>query len=757
MSETYKISGMHCASCATLIEKTVKKQPGVHQVSVNYGTEEAEIDFDKQLTTVAKLSGAITPLGYSLLDQEKMAMEEKRGGHDHAAMISQQEADHFKKIIRPALVLTAISVLFMVWDFSAGTLSLIPMLPEAWQGSMTILMLLMATYMVIVPGKPYARGVMTFFRYRLANMDTLVGLGTLTAYIYSVIVVVSGSALERWIDTSHIYFDVTIVVIGLITFGKYLESSSKKRTGDAIRSLLGLQVKTAVVKRDGQEITIPVSEVVHGDLVLIKPGMKIPVDGILVEGSSLIDEAMLTGEPIPVRKQVGDKVAAGTMNTTGAFVLKATGVGAETLLSQIIALVQKAQGSKAPIQKMADQISAVFVPIVLGIALLTLVAWIFIGRFFMPFDQALSFGLVNFVAVLVIACPCALGLATPTAIIVGVGKGAVNGILVKNAVVLQKLHSVTRLIIDKTGTLTEGKPEVRELRVLGKLNEERLLGLMIALEKSSEHPLAASIINYGTTKDIVAPQAANFANHPGQGISGVIEGERYYVGSAVLMQARGIKLPTDLLKEIEGLALTAIWCASEKELLGVAAVGDLIKPEAKQAIRKLHDLGIKVVMATGDQKTVAQAIAWQVDIDEVVAGLKPADKLMLVKKYQAEGDVVAVAGDGVNDAPAIAQADIGIAMGTGTDVAIETSDITLLHGDIIKISQAVVLSRETLKTIKQNLFWAFIYNIIGIPLATGIFYPVFGWLLSPALAGVAMAFSSVSVITNSLALKNKKI
>lgn len=508
--------------------------------------------------------------------------------------------------------------------------------------------------------------------------------------------------------------------------------------------------------RNSQEQELPLDQVVVSDLILVRPGMKVPVDGVITEGSSNIDESMLTGEPMPVLKQLNDKVAAGTMNTTGSFAMKATGVGSETLLAHIIKMVGDAQGSKAPIQRLADKISAIFVPIVLIVAVLSFILWLTIGSSFMPFNQALSFGLVCFVGILVIACPCALGLATPTAIMVGVGKGAVNGILIKNAEILEKLHKVTTLVVDKTGTLTQGKPELISLRPLTNLDEKQALTILASLEKNSEHPIAQSIVQVAQKQNISLESVTQFENLPGKGVKGNINGTTYYAGGPALLTSLKLKEVKDLDNAAEQ-GRTPIILATDKEILVIAVVGDQLKPEAEQAVKQLRDMGIKVVMATGDHKNAADYFAKKLGIDEVVAQVLPEDKLKKIKELQAKGQVIAMAGDGVNDAPALAQADVGIAMSTGTDVSIETSDVTLLHGDITKIAQAIELSRLTMRTIKQNLFWAFIYNIIGIPLASGIFYPLFGWLLSPVFAGLAMAFSSVSVVTNSLRLKTKKL
>jgi Cu2+-exporting ATPase/Cu+-exporting ATPase len=539
--------------------------------------------------------------------------------------------------------------------------------------------------------------------------------------------------------------------------GKYLEARSKIKTGDAIEKLLNLQAKTALVIRDGKEIEISVNDVKHGDLIIVKPGAKIPVDGMITEGSSFVDESMVTGEPMPVQKKVGDSVVSGTINTSGSFTFKATKVGSETLLAQIIKMVEEAQGSKAPIQALADKISSIFVPIVLVIAFLTLGAWLTVGSQYLGFSQALSFGLVSFVGILVIACPCALGLATPTAIIVGVGKGAKEGILIKDAATLEKLHKVNTVVVDKTGTITKGKPTLVDIQNLSTLNDNDLVSIIASLEKKSEHPIAHAIVNYVQEKNISMSNISDFEGIQGKGLRGVINDTEYFVGNTKLVSDLGITFDKALLDEFTSQGKTPVILTTKEKVLGFVMVADEIKAESVEAIKNLHTLGVKVVMLTGDDEKAAKYIGSLVGIDDVIAHVLPQDKLEKIKELQSQGRVVAVAGDGVNDAPALAQADVGIAMGTGTDVAIESAGITLLGGDISKLVKAIKLSKITMRGIKQNLFWAFIYNVVGIPLAAGIFYPVFGWLLNPVFAGFAMAMSSVSVVSNSLRIKAKKL
>jgi Cu2+-exporting ATPase/Cu+-exporting ATPase len=555
----------------------------------------------------------------------------------------------------------------------------------------------------------------------------------------------------------YTYFDVTIVVIGFITLGKYLEAQSKKKTGDAIEKLLNLQAKTALVIREGREIEIKIDEVIHSDKIVIKPGSKIPVDGLIIEGSSFVDESMVTGEPIPVEKKIGDSVVAGTINTSGSFIFEAKKVGKETLLSQIIKMVEEAQGSKAPIEALADKISGIFVPIVLIIALVSLITWLAIGSQFIGFSQSLSLGILSFVSVLVIACPCALGLATPTAIIVGVGKGARNGILIKDAASLEHLHRVDTVVVDKTGTITIGKPTVVNIHNESQLSEDDFIRIVATLESKSEHPIAHAVTQYAKSRNISLAKASNFSIIQGKGLKGIIDGTEYFIGNAQLMGDLKISFNQNQLNQYTSQGKTPVLISTKDNFLGFVMVADEVKKESKDAVTSLHKLGIKVVMLTGDDEKAAKYIASQVGIDEVIAHVLPQDKMDKIKALQAQGRVVAMAGDGVNDAPALAQADVGIAMGTGTDVAIESAGITLLHGDISKLVKAIKLSKITMRGIKQNLFWAFIYNIIGIPLAAGLFYPIFGWLLNPIFAGFAMAMSSVSVVSNSLRIKAKKL
>ena len=756
---------MHCASCSSMIEKTFKKVEGVESVEVNYGTEKAKVSFDPSKTSPQALSKHIEPLGYSLVvPEERSAAEIGMSEGEHAAHLGLNQtkneklaelADMRTKVLS-ALPLAFISAVILAWDILAQ-FKIIPAATPVWEGAFRYLLPIMATYMLLVVGKPYLLGFYRFLRYGKANMDTLIGIGTSAAFVYSFAIMAFGETLKPYINVNQSYFDVTIIVIAFITLGKYLEASSKLKTGDAIEKLLNLQAKTALVTRDGKEVEIPITEVVHGDLIIVKPAGKIPVDGVITEGQSFVDESMISGEPMPVEKMPGDTVVAGTINTSGAFIFKATKVGSETMLANIIRMVEEAQGSKAPIQALADKISGVFVPIVLVIAFLSLGLWFLIGSQYLGFAQALSYGLVSFVGVLVIACPCALGLATPTAIIVGVGKGAGEGILVKDAATLEKLHKVNVVVVDKTGTLTRGRPELVSIKNHSSKSEKEIISILASLENKSEHPIAHAVTEYAKQNSIELASVSGFEIIKGKGLKGTVSGAEYFAGNIKLISDLNLAFNKEELQKETAEGKTPVVLATKESVLGVFMVADAIKPEAIEAVKNLHKLGIKIVMLTGDDKNTALAIAKQVGIDDVVAEVMPEDKLNKIKELQAESKIVAMDGDGVNDAPALAQADIGIAMATGTDVAIESAGITLLHGDISKLVKAISLSKMTMRGIKQNLFWAFIYNIVGIPLAAGIFYPVFGWLLSPVFAGFAMAMSSVSVVGNSLRIKSKKL
>lgn len=771
INQTYKVKGMHCASCVSLIEKAFKKEEGVDSAQANLVTETVKVHFDETKTDAAALSKKIEPLGYSLVLPEDLSSaasmymsESEHAGHlgfnqskkEKLAELREMQGKLYSLI--PAVLL---SIFVMGWEIFAQ-FQLVPEMPYLWDEFFHHLLPILAAYTLFVVGKPYLLGLYRFLRYGKANMDTLIGLGTLVAFLYSFIIAAFEESLSPFINVEQSYYDVAVVVIAFITLGKYLEARSKLKTGDAIEKLLNLQAKTALVIREGKESEISIHEVVYGDLLVVKPGSSIAVDGVITEGSSYVDESMISGEPMPVSKKPGDSVVAGTLNTSGSFVFKAEKIGSETMLARIVKMVAEAQSSRAPIQALADKISAIFVPIVLALSFLSLASWLIFGTAYLGFSQALSFGLVSFVGILVIACPCALGLATPTAIIVGVGKGAREGILIKDAGTLEKLHKANVVVVDKTGTLTFGKPQLVSLKNFADKEDHELISILASLENKSEHPIAHAAVTFAKEKNISLKEVQVFEAIKGKGVKGVIEGVEYYAGNGKLLADLGFDLEADEGSFSEILSATKegktpIILATPLKILAVAMVADSIKPEAIEAVKSLHHLNIKVVMLTGDNKNTADFIGRQVGIDEVVAEVMPEDKLNKIKELQKAGHIVAMAGDGVNDAPALAQADVGIAMATGTDVAIESAGITLLHGDISKLVKAIRLSKLTMAGIKQNLFWAFAYNLLGIPLAGGLFYPLFGWLLSPVFAGFAMAMSSVSVVGNSLRLKTKKL
>ena len=746
--ETFSIKGMHCASCAAIISNTLKKMPGVKDADVNFATEKAKIEYDKDTVSVKDMNGQIGKLGYSISPQqgdahaghnmtaEQMGMSEsEHAAHLGLGQTKEEKLQELKQMRNKVLFVFPIAlVVFLIMILDIIGIGLPARILDP-------IFLIVSTIVIFWIGKPFLQGVLKFTKYRVANMDTLIGIGTSVAYVYSTVAVLFPQAMDYLNFPEGKYFDVVIVVIGFVVLGKYLEAKSKIKTGQAIEKLLNLQAKTALVVRGGKETEIPVAEVVAGDIIIVKPGAKIPVDGKITEGQSSIDESMITGESVPVDKKAGDLVVGSTINKQGSFKFVAQKVGSDTMLAQIIRMVEDAQGSKAPIQNLADKISAVFVPVVLALAVLAFVIWMILGN--------ITFAILCFVGILVIACPCALGLATPTAIIVGVGKGAEYGILVKNAEALEKLSSVDTIVLDKTGTITNGSPKVTDIVALNGFSENEILRFAASAEKHSEHPLAQAIVNAATEKDIDLMAAKDFKASEGIGIEAKIDGK------AVSVVKPG-KSDAGQITELQHQGKTVVVIKVEKSVAGIIALADTLKESAKDAILKLRKQKIDVIMLTGDNELAARHIADQAGIENVIANVLPQDKSKKIEELRSHGKKVAMVGDGVNDAPALAAADVGIAMSTGTDVAIESAGITLLAGDIAKLSQALQLSRSTMAVIKQNLFWAFIYNIVGIPVAAGVLFPFFGVILNPIFSGAAMALSSVSVVSNSLRLKTKK-
>lgn len=752
MNTNFQVHGMHCASCASIISKKIAKLSGVEHIEVNPGTEKATISFDPKKTDIQEMNTLLEPLGYSFSDADKNTEESPKNRDE----IHHHEEEWEKEKVQFILPITLLVFGLMMWDILAQIFIAVPRLPLPME-LFNIISMILATISLFWVGKPFLLGVSRFVEHRVANMDTLIGIGTLTAYIYSALITLFPIIRQTFWLPEYTYFDVTIVVIGFITLGKYLEARSKSKTGDAIKKLLNLQTKTALVIRANKEQEIPLEEIVHGDIIIVKPGAKIPVDGILTEWGSFVDESMVTGEPIPVEKNPGDSVVGGTINTTGSFRFQATKIGSETMLARIIKMVETAQSSKAPIQAMADKISSIFVPVVLVVSLVTLITWLTIGSSYLGFSTALSLGILSFVSILVIACPCALWLATPTAIIVWVGKWASAGILIKDAATLQKLHNVDTIIMDKTGTLTKWKPELTTLHNTSQKTDEEIIRIVASLEKHSEHPIAEAIISYAEQKNISLTSIKDFISIKWKWLQGKVGNVEYFVGNTRLIDDLGLTYDTTLIEQETKEWKTPIILSNKKEVLAILMVADALKPETKDAIITLKKLGVNIIMMTGDAKNTAGYIGKIVGINEIHAEVSPEDKLMKIRELQSDNHIVAMVWDGVNDAPALAQADVGIAMATGTDVAIESAGIAILHGDIAKIVKAIRLSNITMRGIKQNLFWAFIYNLIGIPLAAWALYPLFGWLLNPIFAGLAMAFSSVSVVSNSLRIKTKKL
>lgn len=721
------IQGMTCAACSTRIEKGLSKLAGVAEANVNLAMERATIQYNPAETDVAQLIQKVVDLGY----QAKMIAEDTPDTVDHKVLEIKRQWNRF--------VLAAVLSLPLLWTMFTHLFSADYLVPQILMNPWV--QFLLATPVQFWIGGTFYKGAYKALKNGSANMDVLVALGTSAAYFYSLAHTLLG-------DEQALYYETSAVLITLIVLGKYLEARAKGRTSEAIHKLMGLRAKSALVIRDGVEKEIAVEEVIVGDLILVRPGEKIPVDGCVVDGSSAVDESMLTGESIPVDKSPGDSLIGATINKNGLLKMEATKVGKETALAQIVKIVEEAQGSKAPIQRMADKISGIFVPIVVVIAVLVFLIWYFV------IDQGnFAHALINFTAVLVIACPCALGLATPTSIMVGTGKGAELGILFKGGEHLENTHKLNLIVLDKTGTITKGEPELTDvISVSDKYTQRDLLSLVASIEKNSEHPLAQAIVKGASQEGIQLLETTSFTAIPGFGIEGVVNDKLLWVGTRRLMEQHDLEISSIIsqMEELEAHGKTAMIVAIDQQLAGVIAVADQVKESSKAAIAELKALGLKVVMITGDNRRAAEAIGREVGVDEIRAEVLPQDKAEEVKRYQREGYRVGMVGDGINDAPALATADVGMAIGTGTDVAMEAADITLMRGDLRSIADAIKMSKLTMRNIRQNLFWALFYNSIGIPVAA------FG-LLAPWVAGAAMAFSSVSVVSNSLRLKRVKI
>jgi len=725
-----KIGGMHCASCAANIEKSLGKIKGIKSASVNFAAETAHIEHTHKVSH-EQIKEAISKIGY------------KAYSPNHEQDLLEHEHHGEQKSLKKRFIISFILSIPLIYSMLASFLEFLPM-PFS-DKTIALVQFLFTSGIVLAGWNFYYHGFRTIVVSKIANMDTLVALGTGTAYIYSIVIgilVFSGKA-----GAGQLYFEVAGLLITFILLGNYLEERTKGKTGEAIKSLLKLSAKTATIIRNGKEIKVPIEEVKIGDIILVKPGEKIPVDGKVISGHSSVDESMITGESMPVEKNPGDIVIGATMNKHGAFRFKALKIGSETMLNQIIKLVREAQASKAPIQKLADKISAIFVPSVVIIALLSFFFWLILG-----FE--LAFALKIFITVIIIACPCALGLATPTAVMMGTGLAARHGVIIKNAETLQKAKDVQIVVFDKTGTLTKGKPEVTDIIPLNSSNKRDVLLYASIAERNSEHPLAEAILNKAKSLKLKVPSPSKFRAIPGKGIISSYKGKEILLGNRKLIDARKFE---EQIQNLENQGKTVVILSLDKKVTGLIAIADILKENSKKAIETLRSLGKKVAMITGDNKRTANAIALQIGIEgeNVLAEVLPEDKEKEIKKLQKQGKIVAMVGDGINDAPALAQADVGIAVGAGTDIAVETGDIILVKNDLRDVVTAIDISQYTLKKIKQSLFWAFFYNSLGIPVAAGALYPL-GFLLNPIIAGTAMAFSSVSVVGNALLMRYYK-
>lgn len=727
------ITGMHCASCVLKIEDSLKKVNGVHDVKVNFALGRAYVNFNPQQVSRVDLDNAIVKAGYQPIKED----------------IERETREREIRILKRKFFLS----LFLAIPLLYVSMGLMVGLPvaEFIKKNIALIQFLLTTPIIIAGYQFYTKGFGAVIKTRTANMDTLVALGTGAAYLYSLFV-----SIAIWFGNSNygvrnLYYEVAGVLIAFILLGRYLESIAKGKTSEAIKKLLGLQAKTATVLRNGKEIELPVEEVLVGDIIVVKPGQKIPVDGRVLEGYSSVDESMITGESIPLEKSKGDEVIGATINKTGSFKFEATKVGRDTALAQIIKLVEEAQGSKAPIQELADKISARFVPIVFVVGIGAFLLWLLTG-------QSFIFALTIFITVLIIACPCALGLATPTAVMVGTGIGAQNGILIKSARSLQLAHKIDTVVFDKTGTLTKGEPELTDVFTLTDKSENEVLKLAAIVEKRSEHPLGEAIVKGAKDRGIDIPEAEEFNSITGKGVKASYLGQEILLGNRKLMEEKGIDVK-DIeknLQDLEEQGKTTMMVAINNKIAGLVAVADTLKEYSQKAVQELKSMGKEVVMITGDNSRTGNAIARELGMSKVLAEILPQDKANEIKKLQEKGRKVAMVGDGINDAPALTQADIGIAIGSGTDVAIESADIVLIKEDLRDVVIGMDLSQYAMKKIKQNLFWAFFYNSVGIPIAAGVLYPFTGFLLNPMIAGAAMAFSSVSVVSNSLLMRRYK-
>ncbi len=733
------VEGMSCASCVRRVEQALLAEPGVVKASVNLAVNRATVEFVPTLTGLPELRKAVEKAGYRVSAGEGETAEE--------ADRARREREH-----RSLRARVAAGAVLAVVIFLGSMKHWFPWLPALFHNPFVLWAL--ATPVQFLLGGTFYRGAWAALRHRTTDMNTLIAVGTSSAYGYSVVATLVPRLFERAGLAPDVYFDTSAAIIVLILFGRLLESRARGRTSDAIRRLLGLKPLTARVIRGNEEREVAIDDVVAGDTVVVRPGEKIPVDGIVVEGRSAVDESMLTGESLPVDKAPGDEVIGATLNRTGSFRFRATRVGGETALAQIIRLVREAQGSKAPIQRLADVIASSFVPAVIGIAVVTFLVWLLFGP-----EPALTRALLNFVAVMIIACPCALGLATPTAILVGTGRGAERGILIKSGESLETAHKVTTVVFDKTGTLTRGEPRVTDVVPAEGFTEDDLFRLAAGAERGSEHPLGEAIVAAAKERGLALPEADDFKALEGLGVEARVDGRAVLAGSLKLLRdrGRGAGALAERAASLSGEGKTSVFVAVDGRPAGLFGIADTLKPSAAPAVARLRKMGLEVVMLTGDDRRAAEAVARAAGIERVEAEVLPGEKARVIRELQEAGRVVAMVGDGINDAPALARADVGIAVGTGTDIAVEAAGITLIRDDLAGVVSAIELSRRTIRTIRQNLFWAFVYNVVGIPVAAGVLYPFFGILLNPVIASLAMAFSSVSVVSNSLRLRRAKI
>jgi P-type Cu+ transporter len=741
---TLPVEGMTCASCVARVEKALKKVEGVSDVNVNLATEKVTLSFDTSKVNLSKFTEVVEDAGYVLLHPKET--DEKKADEDVESVSETRHKENYKKLRSEFIFSAVLSIPILIVSMMSMTNWFKTWSPLSLE-ELNKILFLGATFVIFISGKRFFTAAWNLIKHFSADMNTLVAFGTGTAYVYSTIVVLFPTLLNIKNINEHVYFDTAVVIITLILMGRLLEARAKSRTSSAIKKLLGLQPKTARVIRNETEIDILIKDVLKDDLLIVRPGEKIPVDGIITDGYSSIDESMITGESIPVEKTKGSKVVGGTINKNGSITFKATAVGKDTVIARIVKLVEEAQGSKAPIQSLADKVASVFVPIVIGIAIVTFIIWFFI------IGISFTAAMLNFIAVMVIACPCALGLATPTAIMVGTGLGASNGIMIKNAESLERLSSVGTVVFDKTGTITIGKPTVTDLIPLNGFSEKEIISIAASVEKKSEHPLGNAIVEYADNKKVTMHELKKFNSLTGNGIEAEIEKDVILIGNLSLMKNKNVQITEEAISKSDKLSRdgkTPVFIAVNNKLSGVIAIADVIHPDTKNVIGQLKNKNIEAIMITGDNKNTAEALAKEAGIVKLFSEVLPREKAEIIRRLQSDTKKVAMVGDGINDSPALAQADVGLAIGTGTDIAIESADITLVNGNIKDILQAITLSQKTIKTIKQNLFWAFIYNVIGIPLAA------FG-LLNPMIAAGAMAMSSVSVVSNSLRLRKAKL